>query len=109
MSNNNLMLLGIGKRIYERRRELSMTQEKLSELSDTTPQAISNYERGERELKAGTIIKIADALNVSTDYLLIGNSAALSGAVESELSHLNENDALVINDIIRKCIKLAKK
>lgn len=42
--------LDIGKRIYERRRQAGITQERLAELADTTPQAISNYERGEREL-----------------------------------------------------------
>lgn len=86
-----------------------MSQEKLSELSDTTPQAISNYERGERELKAGTIIKISAALGVSADYLLTGNVNSLFGAMAEEISQLNENDALVINDIIGKCIKLTKK
>lgn len=96
----------IGKRIYDRRKQIGMTQEKLSEIAETTPQAISNYERGERELKASVIIKISAALNVTTDYLLTGKSGALSAFLETD--EISERDLQIISDIIKKCIHLAK-
>ncbi len=99
----------IGKRIFERRKQLGMTQEELSEIIDTTPQAISNYERGERELKAKALLEIAQALNVTTDYLLLGKWDSLSSNIENKLLQLPENDVQLINDIVENCIRLAKK
>lgn len=107
MCGSNELSIEIGKRIYEKRKQIGMTQERLSEIAETTPQAISNYERGERELKAKTIVKIADALNVTADYLLTGRVNALSSG--HKLEDLTEKDALIINDIVEKCCELAKK
>ncbi len=96
----------IGKRIFERRKQMGITQERLSEIADTTPQAISNYERGERELKAGVIIKIAEGLNVTADYLLTGKSDFLFSHFKTD--EISERDFNTINDIIEKCLDLAK-
>ncbi len=102
MDNDNIE---IGKRIYERRKQLNITQEKLSELADTTPQAISNYERGERELKASIIIKISRALNTTTDYILTGNDNAF---VLNDIEDITDEDRATIFEIVEKCIKLLK-
>lgn len=96
----------VGKRIYERRKQLNMTQETLSELSDTTPQAISNYERGERELKASVVVKIADALNTTTDYLLLGKENLFS--IKNDINSLSEQNKNTIYEIVEKCINLIK-
>lgn len=101
--------LDIGKRIYERRRQAGITQERLAELADTTPQAISNYERGERELRAKTIIRLAAALNTTADFLLTGKSNSLAGMNVSKLENLNPRDIQTVNDIVEKCVELAKK
>lgn len=99
----------IGKRIFERRKQIGMTQEKLAELADTTPQAISNYERGERELKASIILKISAALNITADYLLTGKSKSFSFVTFSKLSDLEGNELQIVSDIVEKCIELTKK
>lgn len=96
----------IGKRIYDRRKQLNMTQETLSELSETTPQAISNYERGERELKASVIIKIANALNTTTDYILLGKSNLF--CIKNDLKDISQEDKNTIYEIVEKCIGLIK-
>lgn len=101
--------LDIGKRIYERRRQAGITQERLAELADTTPQAISNYERGERELRAKTIVRLAAALNTTADFLLTGKSNSLAGMNVSKLESLNPRDIQTVNDIVEKCVELAKK
>lgn len=93
----------IGLRIYERRKELGITQEQLAELLDTTPQAISNYERGTRELKAGMIVTMAKVLRVSADYLLTGSDAA---AVYAGLS---DEKRRLLQEIHAKCLELAAK
>lgn len=67
-----------------------MTQESLSEITGSTPQAISNYERGERELRAGMIIKMADALRDTTDYLLTGKSNSIT--FSTKFNNLSQDD-----------------
>lgn len=92
----------IGQRIYDRRKELGITQEYLAELTDTTPQSISNYERGERELRASTIIKMATALNTSTDFLLTGKDSSFLDVFDN----IPETKQTIIKAIVDKCIKL---
>ena len=60
------LLKDMGKRIFDRRKQLNMTQETLAELAHVTPQTISTAMRPE------TILKVCDALNISTEYLLRG-------------------------------------
>ena len=62
----------IGKRIYEKRKALQLSQEALAEKADTTKQTISAAENGKRELTAHTISRLARALESSTDYLING-------------------------------------
>lgn len=88
MHEDKKINLEIGRRIYESRKQAGLTQERLAELADTTPQAISNYERGERELKAKIIIKIAHSLNITTDYLLKGKNDSFSWLNISEIEKL---------------------
>lgn len=99
--------LEIGKRIYERRKQLGITQEYLAELADTTPQAISNYERGERELKVTTILKISSALKITTDYLLTGETNTFS--VNNDFSNVSDKNVRLINEVVERCIELTEK
>lgn len=62
----------IGIRIFERRKQLRLTQEELAELASITPQTVSSAELGKKALRPENIIKICVALNISTDYLLFG-------------------------------------
>ena len=63
----------IGKRIYERRKQLRLTQDDLSEMADVTPQTISSAERGQKSLRSENLLRVSRALGVSSDYLLTGN------------------------------------
>ncbi len=92
----------VGKRMYMRRKQLGITQEALADFAETTPQAISNYERGERELKAGMIVKIAESLRVSTDFLLTGAEPGRLPLPET----LSEEKKQQLYDILEKCIAL---
>lgn len=60
----------IGKRIKEKRLERSWSQENLSEKVGLSPVYIGMIERGEKQPKLDTFIRIANALNVSADELL---------------------------------------
>ena len=69
----NELLAGIGHRISSARKSKKMTQEALAELADVSYQTISSAELGKKALRPENIIKISQALLVSTDYLLTGN------------------------------------
>lgn len=62
----------IGRRIKIKRKELKLTQEKLSEIIDVSPSYISEIERGSSISSLATICKISQTLNVSLDYLVFG-------------------------------------
>ena len=57
-------------RLREVRKQRKMTQEQLGKRVDVTKVSISCYENGSRMPDVETLEKIADALDVSVDYLL---------------------------------------
>ena len=69
----NDLLVGMGQRIASARKAKNLTQEQLAELSGVSYQTISSAELNKKSLRAENIIKISQALGVSTDYLLTGN------------------------------------
>ena len=64
----------MGKRIKQKRKELNLTQEKLSEILEISPTYISEIERGTGISSLATITKIANILNLDLDYLILGIS-----------------------------------
>lgn len=60
----------IGKRISERRRALKISQEELGFGIGTNQTQVSRYERDENNPTGDVLVKIADTLNTTTDYLL---------------------------------------
>lgn len=59
-----------GSRIAEARRARGWTQGQLAERMGLTQQAIQRYEAGTRQLRAGTLERLAEALGVTVTYLL---------------------------------------
>lgn len=57
-------------RIKEAREYADMSQKELAKALGITQQAIYYYESGERDIKASTLVKMADALGVSVCFLL---------------------------------------
>lgn len=60
----------IGEKIKARRKELGLTTEELGRMIGVQRAAISKYENGYIDLKAGQIKAIADALQISPVLLL---------------------------------------
>ena len=61
----------IGKRIAQLRRERGISQEELSELALLHRVTVAKYESGQVEPGASALSRIADALGVSTDEILL--------------------------------------
>ena len=62
--------MSVSARIKQRRDKLSMTQTQLAKAAKLTPAAISQFESGARKPAFDTLSSLADALKVTTDYLL---------------------------------------
>lgn len=60
----------IGRRIREERLHLNLTQEILAEDVGLTTAYIGQVERGERNLTLENLVKVANRLGVTVDYLL---------------------------------------
>ena len=65
-------------RLKQARVSAGLTQEKIAKRLLVAPQNYAAYEQGRREPKATSLLKIADALNVSLDWLC-GRTDKMSG------------------------------
>lgn len=57
-------------RIRDMREDKDLTQKQISEYLMCDQSLYSKYERGEREIPLGLIVKLADYYDVSIDYLV---------------------------------------
>lgn len=106
MSSNkaNLNFKDIGTRIRLEREKLNLTREKFAEIIELSPFYIGQIERGDRKMSVETIVKIANTLHVSIDYLLNGSNPYYEKIeIEKHFSvfeSLNENyDSVLADDL----------
>lgn len=66
----NYSLDSIGKKIKEQRKALNMTQEQLAEKIDISPTYLAQIENNHRGINVKNLIKIANELNISFDYIM---------------------------------------
>ncbi len=78
----------IGKRIKEFREKKHITQDKLSELTDLSIQHISNIERAHSKMSMEALVKIANALEVTTDELICDSMYKSKAVFTDELADL---------------------
>ena len=78
----------IGKRIKTARKEVNITQEKLSELLGITPEHLSRLERGVTNAGLEIIAKIAENLSVEPEKLLFGAISSSQFYQKPELDEL---------------------
>lgn len=60
----------LGRRLRQERHKMNWTQEKLAERIEVSDAYIGQIERGERSLSLETLVKLANQLGVTVDYLL---------------------------------------
>ena len=83
---------------------MGLTQEALAELCDTTTQFVSYAETGKRAMRPENLMKLAAALNVSTDYLLTGDIVDKDLLLLSEKLHkLSPSQLRTVEAIIDEC------
>ena len=70
----------MGARIAALRRNAGLSQAELAQRLQISASAMGMYEQGRREPSAQTLVTMAQALGVTTDYLLTGIPAPDQGA-----------------------------
>lgn len=107
MTDAELCLKEIGQRIIERRKRLGLTQEALAEKADVTAQFVSYAEAGKRAMRPENLLKIAEALEVSADYLLTGDIIDKDLLLlASKMRKLTPTQIRIIENIIDECSAL---
>ena len=105
---DSLLHQQIGKRIFDRRKQLRLTQEALAELAGVTPQTISSAETGKKGLRPENIVKICTALEISCDYLLTGKITGDDYAVlQSRVSELSPSQYHYLENVIDNYLSAA--
>lgn len=64
----------VGERIRQRRQSLNLTQEELAKVLGVSPQHISVVENDKRVPSLGFLVKLAEQLGVTIDYLVSANA-----------------------------------
>ena len=107
MSDSELCLQEIGKRIMDRRKKLGLTQEALAEKGEVTIQFVSYAESGKRAMRPENLLKISSALEVSADYLLTGEIIDKDLLILSDkLRRLTPSQVRTVEAIIDECNNL---
>ena len=93
-------LADIGRRLRQRRTELGLTREKMAELADIGTGYYGQLEIGTSQMSLDTLLKLAQAMHVSTDHILFGDDRT-------------PGDASPVIDLLNRCtpreLKLAEE
>ena len=79
------LYIGAGRRIRQLRENLNMSREALAEQADVSAKFIYEIEKGNKGFSAATLYKLSKCLNVSSDYILEGNSFVDN---QEDISHI---------------------
>lgn len=88
----------IGRKIAEKRQSLSISQEELAERVDSSANYISNLERNKRHPSLNMLVRIANELDISIDYLLL-----------DELQNKQNVENIVLKEALKSINGLDKK
>ena len=95
----------LGKRVREYRNRANITQNELAEKAQIDNNNLSRIERGETTPTLETVLKIANALNITPNDILLENydcpNILLDNEISKLLDGLSPNDRLKIIEYIR--------
>lgn len=101
----------MGNRIKLRRKELRIKQAELAEMLDISNNHMSSIENGRQKPSLDTFVLICQSLNVTPDYLLLGNMHAcnLPQDVTDKLRLCSQPDIKLAKDIIELLVERNKQ
>ena len=102
------------ERIRAARIKRDLNQEGLAKRANLQPSAISHFETGTRKPSFDNLRRLADALDVTTDYLLgrVDEEQALANSSDTlyrDLDRLTSEDREIANGFLQMLAEKAKK
>lgn len=98
----------IGKRIAFVRKERGLSQETLAELVDISTQYMSIIENDKKNMSVEVLTKIADVLNVTTDFIIYGRESSdenfLINSIINTLSFKNKKHATKLIEVFADAV-----
>lgn len=108
MSND--LLVQMGQRIIERRKQLRLTQEEIAYKADITIQIVSNTELGKTAIRPENMLKLCEALEISADYLLTGQIIDKDAFIlDQKVRTFTPRQFMFLEDIVRQFAELCEE
>lgn len=102
----------IGKRIKVARIRMEITQEQLADKVSVSPTHLSNIETGSTRVSLTTIVKVANALNVTVDDLLCDNLVKARPQFERDMQSLlngcNDHEVRVAYKVAKAAVEAVR-
>ena len=99
----------IGTRVRECRIKLHLSQHDLARVAGMQQQQISFIEKGQRLPSAPVIVRLSDALGVSTDYLLTGEYGPRDYEKQFEiLADLDPEERDLLLDVLKAAMRVVE-
>ena len=99
--SNDAFLAAMGIRIAQRRKELRLTQEQLSDKMGVSLQTVSCIELGKKAIRPENLANLCNYLDVSTDYILYGKrNKQQMGDTVTKLSELDRQAYCTVEALI---------
>lgn len=83
-------LCEIGNRLRQRRQELGLTREKMSELADVGTGYYGQLEVGTSQMSVDTLVKLSKAMHLPMEYIILGTG-------------YEPGDASAVIDLLKRC------
>ena len=97
--------LRLGQRIREERLKLGLTQAKMAEDVDISEAYMGQIERGERNLALDTLIRLANRIGASVDYLLKDSIDDSNDNIINQFRQLTENRSMEHKQLVIDVVK----
>jgi len=115
-TTTSTIIPGFAEKLQQTRKQKGLTQGQLARRAGTDSQRISKYERGVLVPTTAILVKIADALEVSLDYLVREAEDRAVGKVKdsalldqfTQIDSLPESDKQLVKGLLDAFIKKSK-
>ena len=94
------------KTIRELRMRRGYSVNQLAEASEISSKYLYDIEAGKREFSAKVLYSIANALNVSCDFILTGNDNYEIGTIVKTIHKLNKSEQRCLEVILLNIVKM---
>jgi len=95
-------------RIMQLRLDRGFSRERLAELADISPKFLFEIEKNQKGFSATTLVNLAKALEVSTDYILTGRgSTHYDAGIAAVLAKFEPSILAKIEELLRLAYEIA--